>query len=634
MKRLSRVLIAVLVISMVLGCVGCNTHKETSGEGLTAIRGEHLVKDGTSEYKIVIPDDASSLIQIAVSEFNKFFSEATGVSLPVVSDKDIKDKDKFISIGETTLLQNTDITYEYEELGRDGYKIITKDDDLYLIGGAEYGSLYAVYELLEYLVEYEFLAEDCYTLAKGITELPLYEFKLTDIPDIDIRMASDGVVERDTHTLYRMRVRPYIENFISVGGLWAHNSLEYVQDSPDANTKWYNDAKNQLCYTAHGDEAEYEKMLNASFETLKKELMSTLEKDSVTFTIEDNSDTCDCKACMAMVQKYGALSSTIILFLNDLNAMVRDWFETEEGIPYARDLKIVFFAYNLYEAPPVTYNEETGKYEANEGIKLDEGVYCQLCPIKMDYYRPITDETNKEYYDNVRGWADFVEGKLYLWYYTTNFRSYFVPYDCFDCFADNYRLAAECNAYYIFDQRQVEERNVVTGWSALKSYLCSQLAWDSSQDVTELTNKFFDAYFGPASSEMREIFEQLRVLTNYNIENNELGGHPSIYLLIGTEEYWPKDILKKWLDCYAEAEDKIMTLKEKNPELYEMYSDHIKGEKLSALYLFIECYSYNTSTELLDAYKAEFKEIADSFGSKWYAEDVGISELYDKWGID
>lgn len=633
MKKIRQILVSILAFSMVFNCVGCKNSdkKETNSEFVT-IKGEYLVENGKSEYKIVIPEEAGNLIQVAASEFNLFFSEATGVNLPIVTEAG--SNDKIISIGETACLDETDITYEYSELGRDGYKIITIDDDLYLIGGSEYGSLYAVYELLEYLVDYDFYAKDCYTVAQGVKEVPLYDFDVTDIPDIPLRMASDGVVTSDSSTMYRMRVRPYIENFIVVNGMWAHNSFAYVKDSPDANLKWYNTSKTQLCYTAHGDEDEYKKMLNASFETLKVALMNDTEKESVTFTMEDNYDTCTCESCNAIVEEYGAISATIILFLNDLNQIVRDWFTTEEGQEYARDLRIIFFAYHGYEEAPVTYNEETGIYEANNGIQLDEGVYCQLCPIETDYYRPLTAKENEQSYQNMRGWTDMAKGNLYLWYYSTNFSYYLVPFDYFDSMLENYQFAVESDAYYMFDQRQHDESGVLTGWSNLKSYLNYKLAWDVEEDVAELTDKFFDAYFGPASDKMREVFNELRVLTNYQKENKELGGSRSLNLHIVSEEYWPKDVLERWLDCFDEAEDMIDVLKEKNQKQYKLYRDHINGEKLSVLYLFVECYSYNTSEDVINAHKSEFKELGNYFGLTNLDEATSISELYSKWGVN
>lgn len=637
MTGFRRIIILIFILSMVLSCVGCGDNSNmtnTDNTGLTVVEGKFLANNGATEYKIVIPENADSLVLIAASDFNKFFSEATGIRIPIVTDSEVTEDGNYISIGQTVLLQNTDITYSYEELGMDGYKIITEQDDLYLIGGGEYGTLYAAYELLEFLVGFDYFAEDCYIVTKGMTQVPLYDFDLTDIPDIPIRIASDAVVENSNQSLYRLRQRPLTENFVSVKNYWAHNSILYVKDSPDVNAMWYNAAKTQLCYTAHGDEAEYKKMLNACLITMQEALIQTPDRDSITFTMEDNADYCDCEACTAMTQQYGAISSTIIVFLNDLNAMVRQWFRTEEGMPYARDLRIVFFAYNAYEAAPATYNAETGKYEANNGIKLDDGVYCMLAPIRMDYYKPITDIANQEYFNNLKSWGDMAEGNLYLWYYSTNFFNYLAPYDCFDSFAENYRMAAQCDAYYLFDQRQKDESGAITGWSTLKDYVCSKLAWDVEQNPAELIDKFFDAYFGPAAPEMREIFDELRLLTSYNKEYNELSGQATIYLQLTDETYWPKDILKQWLEAYDRAEEKIAPLKEQDPALYETYLEHIQIEKLSTLYLFVECYSYNTSADLIDSYKAEFKELADKFNITKLWEGTSISNLYDKWGLN
>lgn len=631
MTKFRRIIILVFILSMMLSIVGCESDSNTADTGRPVVDGQYLVNNGATEYKIVIPENSSGLLQVASADLARFISEATGVSIPVITDKEATGEGKFISIGQTTLLKNTEITYSLDELGRDGYKIITEGDDMYLIGGGEYGSMYAAYELLSILVDWDYFAQDCYTLTKGMTQIPLYALDLTDIPDIPIRVASDGVVETSNQTLYRLRERPQSENFVTVKGYWAHNSIQYVKDSPDVNDTWYNNAKTQLCYTAHGDAEQYEKMQEACFISLRDALIQTPDRDGVTFTMEDNHDSCNCDACTAMTEKYGALSSTVILFLNDLNARIRAWFETEEGKPYARDLRIVFFAYNAYEAAPATYNAETDKYVPNNGIKMDNGVCCMLAPIHMDYYRPITDTANQEFYNNLKAWGDMAQGNLYLWYYSTNFWNYLAPYDCFDSFAENYRMAAQCDTYYLFDQRQTDERVTITGWSILKDYVCSKLAWDVDQNPEELIGKFFNGYFGPAAPEMREIFDQLRILTEYNKEHMEMGGDATIYLSLTDEKFWPKDILEQWMETYDRAEEKLASLKESDPALHQAYLERIQKEKLSTLYLFVECYSYNTNAALIDSYKAEFKELADKFGVTKYYESTDISNLYDKW---
>lgn len=621
---------------MVAGSIGCTKKDEKAKETFSyqTVDGAYLLQNGTSQYRLVIPEAAGNIVSMAGSEFNKFFSESTTVTLPAVSDKDLEQGAKYISLGATDQLKDAGIAYDAEELGRDGYRIVTKDENLYLIGGSDYGTLYAVYELLSYLVDYDFFAKDCYTVKEGVREIPLCDMDLTDIPDIAARTASDGVVSGDNNTLYRMRVRPYLEDFITVNGMWAHNSFQYVQNAEGVNSKWYNPDKTQLCYTARGDKKEYKKMQQATFEALKKELMADTSKSSVTFTMEDNYDSCNCQGCQAVIKEYGTISATVILYLNDMEKMVYDWFETEEGKPYARDLKIMFFAYHGYEDPPASYNEETKKWEFNNGLSLGEHIYCYLAPISMDYYKSVYDKANQKYYDNMTAWTDISNGQLYLWYYSKNYNYYLVPYDNFDSMLDDYQWAVSKGTKYLFDLRQHNESGVVTGWAALQSYMNYKLAWDVEEDMDALYDRFFDGYFGPAAEEMRACFDQMHTLTAYNIDNNDLGGGSSLYYQIVKEELWPKDILKQWLAACDKAEEKIADLKDTDPDKYEMYQDHIDGEKLSFVYLYVECYNYNTSEDEINAYKAEFKQIADRLHLSRVSENEEISSLYEKWGLN
>jgi len=637
MKYLKFLLVGILSCCFILsgcnGCKSCNDGKPEEDGSIPVSEGDYLVKDGASEYKILIPQDGDSIIDIAADELKSFFEEATTIELPVTDDGQTVGG-KFISIGETSALTSAEIEYSEEELGTDGYKIVEKDKNIYLAGATSYASLYAVYGLLEYLFDYDFFASGCYTINTGVEELPLYKFNITDIPDIESRTASDGVVEGDMYNLFRMRVRPYLEDFINVNNKWCHNSFEFIKHAdPDHEiSEWYSGSGKQLCYTAHGDREKYASLLNAVFEKLKQSLIEQPSRNCVTLTMEDNFDTCSCAACKEIIAEYGAISASVILFMNDLDEKVDEWFLTEEGKPYARDLRLLFFAYLGYEDAPAEFNAEKGVYEARGGLKLNDGVYCYLCPINMDYYKPITDKFNENYYNTVKAWADITDD-LYLWYYSTNFYYYLAPYDNFDGMQTNYRFAAESQAVYLFDLRQHDEKGYATGWSNLKNYLNYKLAWDCEADVAALTDKFFKNYFGLAAEEMRGMFDSMRLLTNYNKDNNGLGGIRSLYQFIIDEKFWPKSILKSWLDACDAALEKISPLKEVDAAEWRKFADRIEGEKVSPLYLFVECYSYNTPSEIIGEYKTQFKTIADRLKITKYAEGSDISTLYSKWGI-
>ena len=67
-------------------------------------RSEKVVENGTSSYKILVPENtsASSEIGIAANELQFFMREATGVTLPVVEDDEYTAGGQYISIGNTS----------------------------------------------------------------------------------------------------------------------------------------------------------------------------------------------------------------------------------------------------------------------------------------------------------------------------------------------------------------------------------------------------------------------------------------------------------------------------------------------------------------------------------------------------
>ena len=84
----------------------------TSGvHDLTApeVDGEYIVKDGVTDYVLIVPANANSKVELAVDEFKVLFKRATNIEIasvrdnsgdPILSD----DNAKRISIGETSLI--------------------------------------------------------------------------------------------------------------------------------------------------------------------------------------------------------------------------------------------------------------------------------------------------------------------------------------------------------------------------------------------------------------------------------------------------------------------------------------------------------------------------------------------------
>ena len=128
MKNLSILAIAILF------AVSCGSHQ--------------LFKDGRSDYTIVVSEDATSSEKYAASELRNWIKEVSGVDLPVAG-LDGGKKGKRLIVGYNSLTA-TLIPGSVKPVDRDdSFTLTSKGGDILFWGGANRGTLYAVYSFLE-----------------------------------------------------------------------------------------------------------------------------------------------------------------------------------------------------------------------------------------------------------------------------------------------------------------------------------------------------------------------------------------------------------------------------------------------------------------------------------------------------
>ena len=158
-KIISTILAAFLTLTT-LAAAGCTKDNSQSQEPI--VRGTHertvsetnidLVNNGNSNYSIFIAENAKDeLISFAVNELRQNFYKATGLFLDVKTDAEVSytESTQVLSIGENALLQQAGVTFDKSELGAAGYVVQTKGKSVFMVGGANEGSIYAVYGWLK-----------------------------------------------------------------------------------------------------------------------------------------------------------------------------------------------------------------------------------------------------------------------------------------------------------------------------------------------------------------------------------------------------------------------------------------------------------------------------------------------------
>ncbi|HBF86336.1 MAG TPA: hypothetical protein DDW54_01500, partial [Clostridiales bacterium] len=149
----------------------------------------YFIKDGVSEYRIVIPENATKNEEYAANIIKNYFQDMTEYRLQIVGDgsETFSTDNKVLSVGKTIYKKNVDLSdVDYDDLSTGGF--ITKSfGNVFVIdSSSKNGLIYAAYNFLEIFFGLEFLTEN-YTYVPHVATAVAYETDITDIPYFPFR---------------------------------------------------------------------------------------------------------------------------------------------------------------------------------------------------------------------------------------------------------------------------------------------------------------------------------------------------------------------------------------------------------------------------------------------------------------
>lgn len=621
-KRIISLLLSALCVCACFG--GCNEPLEAARDKYKFTQGVHdltapetnefMVENGKTEYRILLPETTDQNLIVAESELKYFFEEATGVKLETDSESaegltHTADA-KYISLGETQMLSSADVDLKEEVLGSQGVRIVTKDKAIYLFGNSSSGTLNAVYTFLNILFEYEQYAYDCYTLQET-SNLKLRSFNVVDVPDIEMRACPSTLTSNNPNNLqYRLRTRTWDDYFLSIGDTEngasrhvVHNTSNVIpREAPTSRESWFSNKSGtggdntQLCYTTRGNQEDYEALVERAAYVISRSLIDYPRdkyplKNIVAFTHEDNSSVmCACESCSAAQKKYGAGSGAVLVMANNIRAKLQEWMEQPGNEAYRRDdLKLVFFAYAAYVDAPARYDEAQGKYVITHPdlqMREDVGVFYAISN-GLSYQQNLYDDYSKEGVENSRKWFD-ISTSVYLWTYDANFGNFLFRtagtnfYD-----TDAYQFFAQGNAKFLFKQSAMPTANV-TSFQMLDIYLDAKMQWDTTQDISELTQSWFKAMFKEAADVMYQLYIQENNLALIIAHETRKIAATGIINYSISKDYWKFEMLRGWLDKIEQARALVLKYETSDPETYTMLKEHIDTEWVCPAYYMLE----------------------------------------------
>ncbi|MBQ3493012.1 MAG: DUF4838 domain-containing protein [Clostridia bacterium] len=658
MKKSIKIISILLGILLLFNTVACS--KETTAKqnpnhyAKITETNDYLIYHAKSDYEIIVPEESDDNIMTAAVELQELFEEATKIFLPIKTDSqvDYTNNSKFISLGNTDFFPESAFENLIKSEKQQAFAIKTVDKSIFVQGNTTLATLYGVYELLNHLFNYEYCFTDVYSLDKNVTDLKLMNYQIVEIPDIDYMVApSVGYINYNTLNGRRMRALQFKDwsipqiNFNNVHNIFhiiPPETFNNAKDQANYHPKWFSLDGEQACFSARGDEVEYQAMLE-QFATVIKNGMKDTDATVFNISLRDNIGSCACDNCVDALTKYGANSALFIMFCNDLSEYFTEWFKTEEGKPFKRDLKIMVFAYQDTLMAPTVLNEKTNKYEPTyPEVVCNDGVGVFIAMDSFYYTYDLTDTENKGFYENLKSWKALTD-HFSFWVYDVNFNNYFYPYDSFYSKVELYKFLYELGTVVLNDQAQTQNIGSCTAWGNLKSYLSTKLRWNVDADIYTLTKNYFDTCYKSASDTMYSVYIQYKAHFDRIKQNLEDGLYTSvkkhdigsIFGGIGNKELWPKPMIEGWYNSFLTALDQIKDLEATDKKAYDIAYQMICAEIISPLYILISL--YGSDYENLNSLKQDFKKycVASKINSYYDStQNGGIENLFNILEID
>ncbi|MBQ3356182.1 MAG: DUF4838 domain-containing protein [Oscillospiraceae bacterium] len=625
-----RVLSLLLVLTLLLGIAGCsgNTGTDTPTEAGeepeelkptgTMLEDKYLVKDGASDYVLVLPENAMKYEELAAEEFTTFMQQATGYKFKTVEDDD-EIEGNYISIGITQQVKTAFPSLQIGKISgkQSSYYIAAKDDNLYVVcppGFEGAGTLYGVYDLLHDLIGYTYYDEtEIYVNESPDVNLWSYEGYFVDA-SIDMRTHSTTTIYVDN--TYNTRLR-YI-NF-SRGTEWnqltsGHSQLRaYLHPTfTDENNiaygvshpEWFLDpyelvpseSTNQLCWTAGGDPESLKQMQQA----VANQMIYFLQMDTVAnyfmFGQHDNHEACTCQGCQTALNEWaGTQSGLQINFLNGVLDIVNPWLEENQP---GREVFFVVYAYHFTEAPPVAQDEDGQLVPFSERVIPDARMKVMWAPISANYAFPFDSPINVKNENDLQGWKVICSsGQLFTYLYDLNMAYYFINFYNFGTVQSMVQELEDAGCTYLLIQGPSDQKNL-PGFQALRTYCNSNIMWDSSQNYQALASDFIQHYYKDAAEPMQELFDMIIERNAYYAAELDQGlGTINAYPTLS--ELYPKAFAEQMEKCFERALEAIEHYSNEDPSLYQTLKDRIMKEYLCVIFLKATVYGdYYTSAEL------------------------------------
>ena len=645
-KRISLILAAVLLLSCLL--TACNSGGADASYK-TKLEDRYLVKQGVSDYVLVLPNYALAYETMAAQEFAYFMEQATGCKLETVTETTVPAGKKYISLGKTNQFMAAFPEADLSALDgtMSSYLIESKDDNIYITGSKAYRGqavLWGVYDILNDLIGYQYYHNDEIYFEKS-ADVNLWEYeKKVVAPSFDMRTHSTNYIYAFPNDTHGTRLR-YI-NF-SRGLEWdpltVGHSQVYIFLAPrdedangvrygDSHPEWFLDPtasgvaknENQLCWTAGGNPESLDLMQTVIAEEMLHYVMMDSEATFFMLGQQDTEYVCQCQGCTKAMAEWGG--SACGLQIDFVNGVIEKTEAMLDQQAPEREVLYAIYAYKPTETPPVKTDENGSFAPYSDRIIPHEKLRVFFAPVRLNFGFPYDSPYNADAYKNLLGWdAVCTDEQLMVYTYDLNIHQYFVNFFNLGTIASHMQDYEKAGVSYLLSQG-VSDANAPC-FDELRSYCISRLMWDTSLNTQELAADFIDHYYKDAAEPMQKLFDMIVDQNAWYLAVKDPGSGVATGITYNTTCY-PRAFVEKMDEQIFAAMDAIAHLENEDPEQYELLKARIMKEYLSNIYLKMVMYKDSYTESEVD----EMEQIWFTYTQYWHltrgGEGNGLPEIF------
>lgn len=495
-----------------------------------------IVRDGEPAATIIIPIGASQAEEFAAEELQRIVHTISGCLLPIIIEgKSVSGN--LISIGTTNISRTENVSIDSKMNIPDPFRILTRNNILFLAGKGDRGTIYSVYHFAEY-----YLGCKWYGPYDWTEEIPEYEtIRIDTIDDMQepafeyrILFAMNRLTASTTDlSVYhrwllkqKMNLQGDLESESLLrqygGGIIARRATHafdrlvspdvYFEDHPEyfdihggrrLPTRNLGDRafRGQVC-TSNPE------VVRLVTESSRQDFLTSQDITLFQFGPNDNWNFCECNRCEALdwedsflyseyvtrrIQQqdlYPILSDRLYQFLNRVaDGIFRDAAD-EQSTPF-----LYTYAYNLYVYPPKRYKPHPKIMPGICHMRpacYAHSITCEYCDENRQFRKILEDWTAVT--DNLGYYAYYVKGSWINMLYPIHRNIY-----------EDVRFVHGLK----FRSFRTQMGGGHLGVRGLNNYILVKSLWNPEPDFEDIWDDYLTGYFREAARPMAHYFKVL-----------------------------------------------------------------------------------------------------------------------------